>query len=124
MATTDIVERLIQSERGDGIFDRSSVCGEAADEIERLYTAYYKNENEICQTLGKALGYPCFKDDQKNFPGATEEDGVCVGEHVAVTLAQEAANEIERLREENQKLKKDAATYPRYVDRSANTSNY
>ncbi len=54
-------------------------------------------EYEISQILGKALGYPWFKDDQKNFPGATEEDGVCVGEHVAVTLAREAATHIQGL---------------------------
>ena len=49
---------------------------------------------EICQTLGKALGYPWIKDDQKNFPGATESDGVCVGEHVAESIAAEAARKI------------------------------
>lgn len=54
--------------------------------------------NDVCQTLGKALGYPWFKDDQKNFPGATEADGVCYGEHVAETIAMEAAEAIERLK--------------------------
>jgi hypothetical protein len=54
-------------------------------------------DREISQILGKALGYPWFKDDQKNFPGATDEDGVCVGEHVAETLAMEAANRIQNL---------------------------
>lgn len=49
---------------------------------------------EIEQLLGGALGYPWFKDDPKNFPGATEADGVCVGDHVAVTLAMEAAQRI------------------------------
>ena len=49
---------------------------------------------EIEQILGKALGYPWYKDDQKNFPGATEEDGVCTGEHTPVTLAMEAANKL------------------------------
>jgi hypothetical protein len=51
------------------------------------------------------LGYPWFKDDQKNFPGADESCGVCVGDHVAETLAMEAATEIERLRKENERLK-------------------
>jgi hypothetical protein len=60
----------------------------------RMVNAGIKNEHEIEQILGKALGYPWFKDDQKNFPGATEEHGVCVGEHVAVTLAMEAAERI------------------------------
>ena len=50
--------------------------------------------SEVEQTLGKALGYPWYKDDPKNFPNATEEDGVCVGEHTASTLAAEAANRL------------------------------
>lgn len=49
---------------------------------------------EVEQILGKALGYPWYKDDQKNFPGATEADGVCVGEHTVPTLAFEAARRL------------------------------
>lgn len=67
-------------------------------EIHRLRAAYMKFNSDICQTLGKALGYPWYKDDQKNFPGATKEDGVCVGDHVAETLAIEAADKIVRLK--------------------------
>jgi hypothetical protein len=52
------------------------------------------NPNEVEQILGKALGYPWFKDDQENFPGATEADGVCIGEHVTESIAQEAANTL------------------------------
>jgi hypothetical protein len=52
---------------------------------------------EVCQTLGKALGYFWFKDDQANFPGATEANGVCVGDHVAETIASEAARRITEL---------------------------
>lgn len=44
------------------------------------------------QIAGKALGYPWFKDDQKNFPGTTEVDGVCVGEHFGETIVEELAN--------------------------------
>ena len=65
----------------------------------RLKTACRLQANEIEQILGKALGYPQFKDDQKNFPGATEADGVCVGDQVAETLAAQAAERIARLRE-------------------------
>lgn len=67
---------------------------EAKQEIQRLRYACIKTEEEIQQTLGKALGYPWYKDDQKNFPAATEEHGVCVGDHVAETLAMEAARTI------------------------------
>jgi hypothetical protein len=63
----------------------------------RLRKACADTEHEIQQILGKALGYPWFKDDLKNWPDATEEDGVCVGEHVAVTLAMEAAEKIKDL---------------------------
>jgi hypothetical protein len=56
--------------------------------------ACIKQNAEICQILGKALGWPMFADDQTNFPGATEADGVFVGEHVAETLAAEAASKL------------------------------
>jgi hypothetical protein len=67
------------------------------EEVERLRDACCKSNDEICQDLGKALGYPWFKDDQKTFPGATEENGVCVGEHVAESIAAEAAKRIAKL---------------------------
>jgi hypothetical protein len=67
---------------------------EANSKYEQLKAACAREEYDIQQTLGKALGYPWFKDDQTNFPGATEENGVCVGEHVAVTLAMEAAKQL------------------------------
>ena len=62
--------------------------------IKRHKQGFAKDDNEVQQLLGKALGYPWFKDDQKHFPGATEADGVFVGEHVAVTIAMEAARKI------------------------------
>ena len=66
---------------------------------ERICTqeAYRKMDSEVVQTLGKALHYPWLKDDQKNFPGATEEDGVDVGDHVSESLAAEAAKRIAEL---------------------------
>ena len=68
-------------------------------EIERLKAACSAQQNEIQQIIGKALGYPRYCDDQANFPNATEADGVCVGEHVAESLASEAAAQIASLRE-------------------------
>ena len=67
-------------------------------EIARLRTALSKQNDEICQTLGLALGYPKFCDDQANFPGTTEANGVCVGDHVAESIAAEAAGIISKLR--------------------------
>ena len=58
---------------------------------------YKKESEEIEQILGKALGYPWFKDDQDNFPNATEADGVAVGDHTAWSLAMEAADKIKHL---------------------------
>ena len=53
-----------------------------------LIRSYIKSNHEIEQACGKALGYPWYKDDQKNFPGATEEDGVCVNGYVAEIVAE------------------------------------
>jgi hypothetical protein len=72
-------------------FERAEI---AEARLAALKTAMAKSNEEICQTLGQALGYPWFKDDQKNFPGATEVNGVCVGDHVAESIATEAARRI------------------------------
>ena len=62
----------------------------------------YREELEkIEQILGKALGYPYFKDDPKNFPTATEEDGVCVGIETPWSLAMIAADKIKELSKNN-----------------------
>lgn len=77
---------------------RTRERNEAVAEAKRMRDIGMRNDDEVCQILGKALNYPWFKDDQKNFPGATAAEGVCVGEHVAATIAHEAALEIVRLR--------------------------
>jgi hypothetical protein len=76
-----------------------------AAEIERLRRGAGKSNDEVCQVLGKALGYPWFKNDQLNFPDATEEDGVCVGDHVAESIADEAADTIQRQAAEIERLR-------------------
>lgn len=63
---------------------------------------YYELAREVEQVLGQALGYPWYKDDQKNFPGSTEKDGVCVGDHVPESLLAEASNYIQKLEIENE----------------------
>ena len=70
---------------------------EARAEVSRLRDALIRNDGAISQTLGKALGYPKYADDQKNFPGATGDD-VCVGDHVAESLACEAAEKLQEAR--------------------------
>jgi len=57
--------------------------------------------HEIEQILGKVLGYPFCKTEQKNyFPDGSESDGVCIGDNNAVSLANEAAKRIEYLEDE------------------------
>jgi len=68
--------------------------------------ALIKESQEIGQILGKALGYPWYKDDSKNFPDATEADGVCIGAETAWSLAMLAADKIKQLEERNTKLSK------------------
>lgn len=67
------------------------VVERAEAENVRLRSAISKDQHEIEQTLGKALGYPPL------YPVAsTVDDGtVGVGDHVAATLAAEAAESIE-----------------------------
>lgn len=72
-------------------------CRDAVAPVTRKLYNYRTSESNIQQILGKALHYPWYKDDQKNFPGATEENGVCVGDHVAESLAMEAAKRIRDL---------------------------
>lgn len=71
----------------------------------RVREAVARDNEEIMQALGRALGYPKLADDQKNFPGSTDADGVCVGDHVAVTLAEEAARKIAALEAEVERLR-------------------
>lgn len=76
----------------------------AQDEIERLRTACSKQNSEIEQTLGRALGYPQMYEADgmivaPDYPGAKPIDQVCVGEHVAETLAEEAAKRLEEYRQ-------------------------
>lgn len=73
-------------------------------EAQVLRDKFVKYDHEIEQALGNALGYPEYSKDQKNFPGATKTDGVCVGEHVSVTLVKEAATLIRALIENPESL--------------------
>lgn len=64
---------------------------------EKYIHAGSKYDYDVCQVLGQAIGYPVYANDQKTFPGA-EGPEVCVGEHVALTLAREAAEIIKNCR--------------------------
>ncbi len=86
----------------DTQFSRATWVAQAA--IERL--KWYENVRKTIeisdktfeQLLGEALGFPAYKDDQKNFLGATEADGVCVGHYVLHDLVHMACDEILKLR--------------------------
>ncbi|WP_433935218.1 hypothetical protein [Brevundimonas diminuta] len=94
------LEKYVGPERGNEIQIASDIREAAAciremvEWRDRTKIAYAKSNDQVCQSLGKALGYPWFKDDQVNFPRSTEADGVCVGEHVAESIADEAAKII------------------------------
>lgn len=67
---------------------------ERAVAAEHQVKGYQHHLRECEQIAGKALGYPWFKDDQKNFPGTTEADGVCVDDHVGDTIVAELADAL------------------------------
>lgn len=95
--SNDSVEAIVASEC-DAPGAAAARFRKLHNEIEHLrwkVEAYQRELEETGQALGKALGYPWYKDDQKNFPGATAADGVCIGEHVPATLAAEAAHRLE-----------------------------
>ena len=67
---------------------------EAEARVIYLTKAAAEVNESISQELGKVLGYPWYKDNQEIFPGATIEDGVCVGDAVAESLAVDASKRI------------------------------
>lgn len=80
------IERL-KAEHAEALKDKDA-------EIARLQLAMRQENNYVCQVLGKALGYPQLKDDQRTFPEATEADGVVVEPNTAASLADEAAEMV------------------------------
>lgn len=99
----DLIARLREAIADMDIPVENDVLGEAADTIERLTRECHGRANEMREAelaAGRALGYPAFKDDQKNFPGATDADGVCIGDHVTSTIVQELADAYVRLTRE------------------------
>lgn len=70
---------------------------ERSAENKKLRDARSRLNDEVMQTLGKALGYLWYKDDPVNFPNATEANGICPGDMVAEAMAEQAANRIREL---------------------------
>ena len=98
------------------MMDRDTLIKDYAAIIDRAR----EESEEIEQILGKALGYPWFKDDPKNFPTATEADGVCVGIETAWSLAMIAADRIKELEE----YEKNKVTRRKLRKLSDSPSNY
>lgn len=69
---------------------------ELARRWEQKFKGALKELREVEQILGAALGYPLFSDYPQDWPEATPEDGICIFEHTAVTLAMEAAATLDR----------------------------
>jgi hypothetical protein len=87
----NVTDKLIDYDRTiDKMFGDIQKLKEVRDKM-------IKESQEIEQILGKALGYPWYKDDPNNFPNATEADGVCVAPNTAASLAMEAADRIRDL---------------------------
>lgn len=103
------------------VADKMLLHLEAKDRrISELIQAGSKVNGEICQTLGKALGYPTIHTGIVNgptavvssdYPGAVATDDVCVGDHVAETLAAEAAQTIAALTAERDRLREALLFY-------------
>lgn len=101
-------------DRDQLIKEYAAIIDQQTEEILRLKGVRDKMLEEfhqIEQILGKALGYPWFKNDQKNFPEATEQDGVCVGAEVAWSLAEKAAERIKKLSKRHPTTEEALAQY-------------
>lgn len=85
-------------------------------ELARLRAACRKNDNDIEQVLGRALGYPRYCDDQTNFPGSTDADGVCVGDQVAASLAMQASDLVAQLRADLAEARADVQRFEAALD--------
>lgn len=88
--------------------------------IARITDGFRREQNDIEQTCGKALGYPRFCDDQKNFPGSTEADGVIIGDHVAESIAAELANKYAAAMERVKRLEEALVFISEYWNRDNN----
>jgi hypothetical protein len=79
------------------VLDRAAAF-DAPSDLERQRDHYksacIQMQHEVCQTLGKALGFPMYKDDQVVFPGADDSTGYFTEPHTAETMALLALDRI------------------------------
>ena len=69
------------------VLTRDAVASEER-KTKALHESWQSAEEECVQILAQMLDFPWFIDDQENFPGATEKDGVCVGPYISIDLAE------------------------------------
>lgn len=97
LTTSDWTQSISYARRDHSAEDEESVKA-ARMEADRLRQVMARTNDAICQTLAQALGgYFWFKDDQVNFPGATEANGVLIVEQTAEDLAELVAKRIKAL---------------------------
>jgi hypothetical protein len=118
---TETAAEVLQIMRDQWLADaQCTKIRELNERIKLLEYGIAKQNLEIEQTCGKVLDYPWFKDDQKNFPGATEKDGVCVGEHVAETIAAELARKYTEAKDRIKRLEEALESIREYWNRDNN----
>ena len=83
-------------------------------EVEALRHNWMKADAEVCGILGKALNYPTLGPEVGG-----DNTEVCTADHVPATLAQEAAEELARLREEAGRLREACAIFEKNSEDAA-----
>jgi hypothetical protein len=96
--------------------DQGEAARERAERAERERDAALKDVDECQQIAGKVLGYPWYKDDQKNFPNANDANGVCIGEHCGSSIVQELANALIKRRELCRRAERERDAYSKALD--------
>ena len=74
--------------------ERDMLVESTLQERDRFKAACIQMQHEVCQTLGKALGFPMYKDDQVVFPGADDSIGYFTEPHTAESMADLALDRI------------------------------
>jgi hypothetical protein len=109
--------RVQNNESGDELIQEQIKVANLEAELtnaQRAVKGYQAECQEVEQALGQALGYPWYRDDEKNFPNATDADGVCIGEHVPSSIALEAGRTITELKAKVKTLEDTMITHEAY----------
>lgn len=96
MNLNEIADNIVDAFLNDYLFPRyrAEKVINVLDELEPIKQAFAKQNHEICQILGKALGYGEYLEPELS---RVKPGTLCVGLHTAETIAAEAARRIEKL---------------------------